>query len=181
MTKEVNASMKSKNRSRLLSSAIVWAIVLMLWTLFSFTPSVMAINRLGGTATGETKASVGIAPCHASVPWIALPQVLQVASGDMVYYTYNFTWDDDRGPSSPEAVHHFSIAVNYPGRPPYAIQKVVKTYGGIGDPIRDDLRLNITNVEPGNNVTVQWGATLTISSPYCYCSDYDGGTTYYGP
>jgi hypothetical protein len=153
---------RTKRRSRLLTCAVVWAILLMLWTVSSIDPNAMARKR-GGYATGSNTWVQDSAPkTNANVGSVAIPSVLDITNGETVYYEMYYSWDDRRS-SGPTATHHFTISVIYPGRPlGYAKQTWKTTDPGEGPFGPLTLTLDIPNCQEGDTVSVMWHVDVSI-------------------
>ena len=97
-------------RSRMLTSVIVWAVALMMWTMSSGAPSVVATYRPGGYASGSTYVKDSAPQCNAAVGNAVISESLEVDYNDTVYYQFYASWDDRRT-SGADAAHHFTISV----------------------------------------------------------------------
>lgn len=169
---------RTRRRSRLLSSAVVWAVFVMLWMQFSVSPSALAANVFGGSADGSTTCSPTGIYCEAYVDNLIMTYALDVDPGDDVFYTMDVEWLDTRGSPSPKAEHLFKISVVFPGPVVEEQPYPVDTYGQASG--SDTFALWIYNVNDDVTVTVYFNASLYIASPYCNVHDSDGGRQLWG-
>jgi hypothetical protein len=166
-----------RSKSRLVSSVVLWAVVLTVWTQISISPGARAADIDGGFADGSTYCDVFT--CDADVQITLFSFALDVNNGDDVWYYYDISWQDERAWVAPLAVHHFEMTVIYPGRPAYVAYRYVNTAGNEGG--TDTLTIEVPNVSEGAVVTVTWFAEITVPYPSaCYDSDSDGGGQGYG-
>jgi hypothetical protein len=166
---------RTERRSRLLTSAVVWTVLLMLWAMSSLVPNVAATYRLGGYASGSTYVKDSAPQCNAAVGSVVISVSLVVVSGDTVYYELYYSWDDRRT-SGPDATHTFTITVIYPNRQPLSEQVPKVTEPGDGPYGPLTLTLDVVDVEPGVTVSVTWSDSVTIPG---VCSDSDSAGPYY--
>ncbi len=157
---------ESRNRSMMSSSVIVWAVILAMWTVFSFSPTALAADVWGAEGYGMTTCDSST--CDADVWALVLP-ARDVDDGDTVWIWYNFTWEDVRRSSSPQAQHQFMISATYPGRIPYAVTRLVGTYGD--ERGSDNLLITVPDVQEGKTINVGWYASIDIDATDCHDSD----------
>lgn len=172
--------MKTKNtRRRLFVSFMVWAIALGFLIQATASPAVLADDPVpGGSADATTTCGPTAVYCDADVYNMLLSFTLDVEDGDDVLYSLDAEWYDYRELSSPDAWHHFTVSVQYPGRPTVASQKWEKTTGGQTG--SETLELIIYDVDLYVTVYVLFHATIDVNHGDCEDWDSEGGYQYYG-
>ncbi len=159
-------------KSRLITSAIVWGVVLTFLMQILMAPNVMAKDVYGGSANGLTECDDDPSlTCSAIVTIRDVPYVLDVDNGDTVYFTYYIYWYDNRSANSPKTTHTFNITIEYPGRPLIDMEWPKYTYGddsGSGSPENqvDDVSEDVT-------ITVHYYADIDVNNGDCTDSDHE--------
>ena len=153
---------RTKRRSRLLTCAIVWTVLLMLWTMASISPNAMAYIRGGYTYGSNTWVQDSTPKTNANIGGVALPSVLNIDDeGETVYYELSYMYDDRRT-SGPTAQHTFTISVYYPGRLPYAKQVNKYTDYGEGPFGPYTLTLDVPDCQITDTVTINFLVSVSI-------------------
>lgn len=165
---------RTQRKSKLLSSAVVWAVFLMMWAQFSIGPNAIAPGNPVAYADGETWC--GSSACYGVNTNVTVPEEFDVNNGDPLVFAYNIEWLDERSSSSPKATHDFLMTVSYPGRDLYVDNKHVETYGDDGD--WDVLLIEVLDVQEYVTITVNWLVNINVNNGDCTDDDSDEGQIY---
>ena len=147
-----------------ITSVILWAVILMMWTQIAIGGNVRAEDEIyGGSSYAYTTVSDEYDVCDADVYGTSVQSVLDVDDGDTVYYEFHLDYVDLRtGEDNPTATHIFTIAIYYPGRPPSAYQKQYYTHKVQDSGYDIEFEHSVQNVHPPvYNVYISWHASVS--------------------
>lgn len=159
-------------KSRLITSAIVWGVVLIFLVQILIAPNVMAKDVYGGSANGLTECDDDPSlTCSAIVTIRDVPYVLDVDDGDDVYFIDYIYWYDNRSANSPKTTHTFNITIEYPGRLPKEEKRQEDTYGD--DSGSGSFRNTVNDVSEDVTITVHYYADIDVNYGECTDSDHE--------
>jgi hypothetical protein len=157
--------MKHKRKSGLFTAVMLWAVVLSMLTQFSLSPSVAAANfivEIGGNVTCDSQTV-----CDATVTGYA-PPILDVTTGDDIYFYYNVSWADNRDSGSSEASFSFWFDVTYNGLQDQDGDMWNRTGDDSGS--RSWL-ITVSNVVVNNNIYLNWTDSIEVNVDDCRDTD----------
>lgn len=159
-----------RRKNGLVSSAVMWSVVLGMLMQFAIGPAVAPEARVGGLAKGITEcANSGGLTCDADVTLLEMQLNLELDEGDTVHYGFFVYWYDNRtGVALPQTYHYFNLTVTYQSVP-VSDEKGVYTYGSTSG--SDYVEVFIYDADENERVYVDWYASINVNSGDCTDSD----------
>lgn len=154
---------------RLVTSMMIWAVVLGFAVQFVLSPTVSATTIYAGWGEGETTCDM--LTCDADTEVLIADSWLDVDDGDTVHFHMNYSYNDDRPSPAPDAKHRFHIEAWYKSVRYYNFAEEttngLETGGG-------SFYVEVPNVDEDTTITVEWNSHIIVISPFCFDSDTEG-------